>query len=143
MVGWKFTKFLISYLKPKVSFLKTLHHSSVSWKITFLYFLSWNFISFGKKEPIRVLTAHMKFHQIFNLIGPFCWKVYKISTKKIQRSYVRWHWKVMQNLKKILICCFKHDKNLVILTRALETLKNLHTLSKCPGEMHLGGFPGG
>ena len=33
MVGWKFTKFLMSCLKQQVSFLQTLHHSSVSWEI--------------------------------------------------------------------------------------------------------------
>ena len=27
-------------------------------------------------------------------------KVYKISAKKVQRSYVSWCWRVMQNLKK-------------------------------------------
>ena len=37
-------------------------------------------------------------------------KVYKISARKIQRSYASWHWRVVQNLK---ISCFKDDKNLV------------------------------
>ena len=40
-------------------------------------------------------------------------KVYEISAKKVQRSYVSWHWRVMQNLKKNRFCCFKNDKNLV------------------------------
>ena len=41
-------------------------------------------------------------------------KVYKVSAKKVQWSYVSWHWRVMQNLKKNqLICCVKNDKNLV------------------------------
>ena len=38
----KFTKSLMSYLKPQISF--SLHHPSMSWEITRLYFFSWNFI---------------------------------------------------------------------------------------------------
>ena len=34
-------------------FLQNLHNSSVSWKITHLYFCSWNNIYFGQKEPIK------------------------------------------------------------------------------------------
>ena len=46
MVGWKFTKFLISYLKPSQFFL-TLYHSLVSWEITCLHFFCWNLRWFG------------------------------------------------------------------------------------------------
>ena len=51
----------------KSVFLKTLHHSLVSWEITLLYFFSWNCTWFGQKEPskvqnFRLLTAHLKFH---------------------------------------------------------------------------------
>ena len=34
-------------------FLQNLRNSSVSWKITHLYFCSWNNIYFGQKEPIK------------------------------------------------------------------------------------------
>ena len=34
--------------------LQTLHHSSMSWGITLLYFLGWNLIWFLQKEPIKV-----------------------------------------------------------------------------------------
>ena len=33
-----------------------LHHSSVSWEVTPLYFFSWNFVLFWWKEPIKVLN---------------------------------------------------------------------------------------
>ena len=39
LVTLKFTKFLMSFLEPSVSFSSNLGHSSVSWKITLLYFL--------------------------------------------------------------------------------------------------------
>ena len=131
LVGWKFTKFLMSYLKPHVSFSLTLHQSSMSWEITLLYLFSWNFIWFGQKEPIKVqnftlLTAHLKFHKLY-FDRLFLLKVYKISAKKVQRSYVSWHWKVIQNLKKNWLVVWKKTWGIwQIFTRALKILKNLH-----------------
>ena len=68
-----------------------LHHCSVSWKITPLYFLSWNLIWFVQKEPTkeqnsRLSIAHVKYHQICTLIGSFLLKVYKISAKSKYRG---------------------------------------------------------
>ena len=42
---------------------------------------------FGQKEPMKVRnfrlsTAHVKFHKICTLIGPFCWKYINLSEKK-------------------------------------------------------------
>ena len=64
-----------------------MHHSSVSWELSPLYFFSWNFIWFLQKEPtklqnFRLLTALVKFHQICVLIGFFCWKDIKFQLKK-------------------------------------------------------------
>ena len=53
-------------------------------------------------------------------------KVYKISAKKVQRSYVSWYWRVMQNLKKNLFVVSKTTRIWWILIRALKSLKNLH-----------------
>ena len=33
-------------------------------------------------QNFRLSTAHVKFHQIFTLIGSFCWKYIKFSLKK-------------------------------------------------------------
>ena len=38
----------------------------------------------------------------------FLSKVYKVRAIKIQRSYLSWHWIVMQNLNKPWPCCFKN-----------------------------------
>ena len=48
----------------------------------------------------QLLTAQVKFHQICNLIGSFCWKYTEFQLKKVQRSYVLWYWRVIQNLKR-------------------------------------------
>ena len=59
-----------------------MHHSSVWWEITLLYFFCWNFVSFGQKKPVK---AHLKFHQIYTLIGPSCWNYVKFQLKKYKR----------------------------------------------------------
>ena len=79
-----FTCTLRARSKPCMQFVKAC---SVSWEVTFLYFFSWKFLSFGQKEPIKVpnfrlLTTHVKFHQMCTLIGSFCWKYIKLQLKK-------------------------------------------------------------
>ena len=163
----------------KSVFLWILHQSSVSWDATIMYLFSRNLICFGQKEPIkkqnfRLSTAHVKFHQIFILIGSFCWnfikfqlkkyrgfmshdtedwckirkkneknlvnfdlssrnsqifhfdwfllcKVYSVWPKKVQRSYLSRHWRVIQNLKKNWLVIWKMTWGIwQIFTRALE-----------------------
>ena len=45
----------------------------------------------------------------FYFDGLFLSKVYEVWAKKIQRSYLSWHWTVMQNLNKPWPCGFKND----------------------------------
>ena len=41
-------------------------------------------------------------------------KSYKVSAKKVQKSCISCHWRVMQSFFKKLTCCFKYDmRNLV------------------------------
>ena len=40
------------------------------------------------------------------LMGSFCPKSY-VSARKLQRDYVSWHWRVMQNLKKKRLVVWK------------------------------------
>ena len=162
-------------------------HSSVSWEITLLYFLCWDFIWFKQKEPIKVenfrlLIAQVKFHQICTLIGFVCWKyikvqlkgcrgvmprnteerckvrgktdflfkkwiswiltgalkslknlhfdcfflckVYNVWPKEVQRSYLSWHWKVMENFKKIWLMVWEMTWGILqTFTRTLVGLK--------------------
>ena len=105
----------------------------MSWEITLLYFFSWNFISFGQKEPIKVqnfrlLNAHVKFHQNFYFDRLLLLKVYKISAKNVQKSYVSWHWRAMQKLEKNWFVASKMTRICWILTQALKSLKKIWTL---------------
>ena len=104
-----------------------MHHSSMLWEISLLYFFSWNFIWFLQKEPttvqnFRLLTAQVKFHQICTLIGYFCWKYIKFQLKKVWRKYVSWYQRVVQNLKKNLFFVSKMTR---IWWISIQTLKSL------------------
>ena len=79
--GWKFTKFLMSNLKVNRQVSFSLNFASLFNVIgdSLLYLFSWNIIWFLPKEPttvqnFRLLTAQVKFHQIWTLIRYFCWK---------------------------------------------------------------------
>ena len=70
--------------------------------------------------------------QTFNCSGEISPNLYfdrlldKISAKKVQRRYVSWHWRVMQNLKRTQFFVSKMTRIWWILIRAFRSLKNLH-----------------
>ena len=61
---WKFAKFLMSFSKPQVNFSSNLHHSSLPWKITPLYFFRSNIKYFAQQEPIKV-----QIYETFEYLG--------------------------------------------------------------------------
>ena len=119
MRGWVKTHQIPCHIwNNKLVFFYTLHHSTMSWEISLLYFCSWNFTWFLQKEPItvqnlRLLTAQVKFHQICTLIGYFCWKYIKFQLKKSMEELCLMIPKNGAKLEEKLIFCFKNDKNLV------------------------------
>ena len=73
VVGLKFTKFLMSYLKVQVSFSITSHHSSVSQEITLLYFfLAETLYYCDERNPSKCQILDFPLHQIWTLISSFC-----------------------------------------------------------------------
>ena len=63
----------------KSVFLQILHHSSMSWKITPLYFFSSSNIYFAQKEPIKV-----KMFETFEWSGQNLWNsLYQFSNNKL------------------------------------------------------------
>ena len=128
-----------------------MHHSLVSWEITLLYLFSWNFLSFGWKDPTKVrdyrlLTAHVKFHQIYTFLGSACWKYIKFHLKKyrgimfhdieewckIWRQtdlwFGKWHEEMgIEELKRNWLVISKLTWGIwQILTRALGSVKDFH-----------------
>ena len=70
-------------------------------------------------DCLRKISPNLYFDRLLLL------KVYKILAEKVQRSYVSWPWRLMQNLKKNWSVVSK--KNLVNFDASnLESLKNLH-----------------
>ena len=155
-------------LKPHGQEIQILHHCSVSWKITSLYFFNWNLLYSGEKEPnevkfsdfwvvgwkftkfpmsylkskvsfslkfailfsvmreivqnFRLLTAHVKFHQMCTLIGSFCWKYIQCQLQSTEELCFM----TLKSDAKFEEKRFRNDKNLVNFDPALESLQNLH-----------------
>ena len=108
-------------------FIQILLHCSVLWKITSLYFfLAQASCILWKKEPIKVSNFKLSISPSLYLDRLLLLKVYKISAKKLLRSCVSWHCRLMQNLKKKWFVVSKLIRIWWILIRALKSLKNLH-----------------
>ena len=96
-----------------------------SWEITLLYFFSWNFILFWRREPIRVPNFRLSISPNLYLDRLLLLKVYKISAKKVQRSCGSWYLRLMPNLKKNWFVVSKMTRIWWILIWALKSPKNL------------------
>ena len=100
-----------------------MHHSSVSWEITLLYFFSWNCTWFGQKEPIKVQISDFQLLKYLYFDRLLLLKVYKILSKKVQRNYVSRPWRLMPNLKENWSVVSKMTRIWWNLTQLLESLK--------------------
>ena len=61
---------LCHFPNHKSVFLQILHHSSVSWKITPLYFFNSNNVYFAQKEPIKVKVLRLSSARVKNFQNP-------------------------------------------------------------------------
>ena len=71
--GENLPNFSCHFLNHKSIFLQMLHHSSLSWKITALYFFRSNVISFAQNKPVKVQifkisSAQIKIDQILVIL---------------------------------------------------------------------------
>ena len=70
------------------------------------------------------MTWALKSLKDFHFNGLLLSKVYIVWTKKVERSYLSWHWTVMQNLKKNCLVAWKMTWEVwQIFTRPLESVK--------------------
>ena len=58
---------------------------------------NWLFVS---KLTWRILTRALKSLKHLHFNGIFLIKVYNVWAKQVQKSYVWWHWRLMQNVKE-------------------------------------------
>ena len=100
---------------PHVIFETTSHFffKLRSWEITLLYFFSWNFILFWRREPIRVPNFRLSILPNLYLDRLLLLKVYNILAKKSTEELCLMTLKIDAKYEEKLICCFKTDKNLV------------------------------
>ena len=67
-----------------------------------------------KIDMRKLWLEHSKVSKVCILMGLVLTKVYNFWPKKVQRSYLSWHWRVMQNLKRNWHAAFKINiRNLV------------------------------
>ena len=91
------------------------------WRKTDLLFGKWN-EEYGKFSP-----EHLKVSKLGLWWDPLIPSRRSMSLKFTQRSYASWHWRMMQNLKRNWFVISKLTWGIwLILTRALESLKNFH-----------------
>ena len=131
MVGWKFTKFLMSYLKLQLSFssnfaslfIVTKDNSSVLFYVK-LYMI-WTkgtnqSAKFQAFDCSCEISPDLYFERLLLL------KVCKISAKKVWQIYVSWNWTVMKNGKKNWFCCFINDNDLVDFDLSTRNSQNFY-----------------
>ena len=91
------------------------------WRGIDLSFQNWHEES--KRILIRALESPKNFH--FNVL--LLSKVYIVWVKKVQRSYLSWNWRGIQNLERNRLIVLKLAKEILqILTWALKSLKYFH-----------------
>ena len=78
-----------------------------------------------KVQNSKLLTAQVKFQQIYSLVGSFCWNYIKFQLKKY-RSYVSWYWRVVKMLEKNRFFVLKRTRICWILIWALNSLNILY-----------------
>ena len=98
--NWDFDEILLSKLENV--WAQNLQRSYVSWQWRMIEKLKRNWLLDLKLtcEISRILTRALGNLKTLCFNGLLVTKVYNVWAKTVQRSYLSWHWKVMQNLKK-------------------------------------------
>ena len=110
MSAWiKIHQILNSFETTNISFssnFPSIFNAMSNYSLTTpLYFFTWNFIYFLQKEPIKLKLWWNWNSEIWH----FSQNNIRFQLKKVQKSYLSWHWRVMPSFKKKLTCSFKYD----------------------------------
>ena len=94
--------------------------------INHLYFFNWNFIYIQKKgayQSKNLVKFYASSRKSENLhFDEFLWS--KVWARKVQKSYLSRHWRVIQNLKKVWSCGSNMTWGIWwIFTQSLKSLK--------------------
>ena len=112
---WKYKKFQLKKYRGVMSHVTEAWCKI--WRKTGMLFQKWQ--EFGE-----FWLDHSKASKICFLTGSCLYKVYNVWLKKIQTSYLSWHWRVMQSLKKNWLIVWKMTWGIwQVFTRALSSVK--------------------
>ena len=117
----KFQTFVCSHKNPpnlyfdrllKVkNFNEEVQRSYISWPGRLMQNLKKNWSVVSKITRIWWnLTQALKSLQTLHFYLFLLWKVFNVWPKKVQRSYLSWQWRVMQNLKSLFTRAFENLK---------------------------------
>ena len=112
--------------KAYIVWPKKVQRSCLSWHWRVIQNLEWNQLVVSKLTwgIWQILTWALKSLKNFHFNGLLLNKVYIVWAKKVQRSYLSWHWRVIQNLKKNSLVVWKMTWGIwQIFTRSLESVK--------------------
>ena len=104
---------------------KTLWRSYVSWYQRVVQNLKNNWFFVSKMTRIWwILIQALKSLKHLHFGWSLLCKVYNVWPEKVKRSYISWHWRVMQNLKKHWLVVWKMTWGIwQIFIRTLESVK--------------------
>ena len=122
---WKYTKFQLNKVWRKYA----------SWYERVVQNLKKNLFFVSKMTKIWwILIRALKSLKNFNFDWSLLYKVYNVWPKKVQRSYISWNWRVMQNLKKNWLVVWKMTWGIwQSFIRTLESVKiGIFMWSFCP-----------
>ena len=111
-------------LKVHIKFQpKKVQRSCVSWHCLLTENWKKNWFVVSKMTRIWwILIRALKSLKNSHFDRSLPWKVYNVWPKKVQRSYLLWHYRVMQNLKKSWLLVRKVTRGIwQIFTRVLES----------------------
>ena len=122
---------LMGSFKPKLKKYELKMHRGVICHETKEGYKIWSGINllfqYWHKEFDKFWGEHSKVSIKFHFNGLLLNKVYIAWAKKVQRSYLSWHWRVIQNLERNWLVVWKLTWGISqILTWALESLNNFH-----------------
>ena len=94
-ICWKYKKFQLKKYSGVMS--HDTEEWCKIWRKTFFFFKNdKNLVNFDPSTKKLMISALINLHFDWSLL---C-KVYNVWPKKVQRNYISWHWRLMQNLKK-------------------------------------------
>ena len=119
---WKYIQFELKKYREVISwYWKVMQNLKKNWFVVSKMTRIWWIL-------IRTLKSLKNLHFDWS----FSYKVYNVWPKKVQKSYLSWHWRVMQNLKRNWLVVWKMTWEIwQNFTRTVESVKIVTLMGSC------------